>query len=37
MSTVQDVAFCFDYSAKRLKTFSDELAGNDDVQDKMDR
>ncbi|XP_062599060.1 52 kDa repressor of the inhibitor of the protein kinase-like, partial [Saccostrea cucullata] len=37
MSTVQDVAFCFDYSAKRLKAFSDELAENDDVQEQMDR
>lgn len=37
VSTVQDVAFCFDYSAKRLKTFFNELAKNDDVQDQMDR
>ena len=37
MSTVQEVAVLFDYSAKRLKAFSDELAENDAVQDQMDR
>ena len=37
MSTVQEIAFSFDYSAKRLTAFSAELADNQNVQEEMER
>jgi len=37
MATVQEVAFAFDYSAKRLAAFDDELAADNDTQDKLER
>lgn len=37
MSTVQEIAFCFDYSAKRLLAFSDELKENENARDEMAR
>jgi hypothetical protein len=37
MSTVQEIAFSFDYSAKRLTAFSAELADNQNVQEEIER
>lgn len=37
METVQEVRFAFDYSAKRLEAYLDELSANDDVQMAMDK
>ena len=36
MSTVQDIAFAFDYSAKRLTAFADELAKDAATKEVMD-
>ncbi|XP_052799033.1 zinc finger MYM-type protein 1-like [Mya arenaria] len=35
MTTVQEVGFAFDYSAKRLNFFVDELAADQDAQEKL--
>ncbi|CAG2214354.1 unnamed protein product [Mytilus edulis] len=37
MSTVQEIAFSFDYSAKRLLAFSEELSDNQNVKEQLDR
>jgi hypothetical protein len=37
MSTVQEIVFSFDYSAKRLLAFSERLAENQTVQEQLDR
>ncbi|MES9906785.1 MAG: DUF4371 domain-containing protein [Sedimenticola sp.] len=37
MATVQDVAFAFDYSAKRLTAFTAELGGDEKTKELMDR
>lgn len=36
MSTVQDIAFAFEYSSKRLEAFSDELQSDDNTKDQME-
>ena len=35
MSTVQDIAFAFDYSAKRLHFFENELANDNTAQQQL--
>ena len=37
MSTVQEIVFSFDYSAKRLLALSEGLAENQTVQEQLDR
>ncbi|XP_063411620.1 zinc finger MYM-type protein 1-like [Mytilus trossulus] len=37
MATVQEIAFAFEYSAKRLKAFSEELTGNAVVREAVDK
>ncbi|XP_071148256.1 zinc finger MYM-type protein 1-like [Mytilus edulis] len=37
MSTVQEIAFSFDYSAKRLLAFSEELSDNQNVKEQLDK
>ncbi|CAG2233166.1 unnamed protein product [Mytilus edulis] len=37
MSTVQEIAFKFDYSAKSLTAFTEELSENENVQDQLER
>ena len=37
MSTVQEIALKFDYSAKRLTAFTDELSKNQNVKDQLER
>ena len=37
MSTVQTIAFAFNYSAKRLLRFQENLDGNDECREAMDR
>lgn len=37
MATVQEVGFAFEYSAKRLECFKDELSTNEHVKDTMER
>ena len=37
MSTVQEITFSFDYSAKQLLAFSEELSENQTVQEQLDR
>ena len=37
MATVQEVGFAFDYSAKRLEAYLEELSADDDVQAAMDK
>ncbi|XP_060063626.1 zinc finger MYM-type protein 1-like [Ylistrum balloti] len=36
MGTVQDIAFAFDYSAKRLQYFKNELLGDQNAKDQME-
>lgn len=37
MDTVQTIAFAFDYSAKRLLSFKENLEANDQVKETMER
>ena len=37
MSTVQEIVLKFDYSAKRLTAFTDELSENQNVKDQLER
>lgn len=37
MDTVQTIAFAFDYSAKRLLSFKENLEANDQVKEAMER
>ena len=37
MSTVQEIALKFDYSAKRLTAFTDDLSENQNVKDQLER
>ena len=37
MATVQDIAFAFSYSAKRLNAFADKLEADDNVKEDMER
>ena len=36
MGTIQDIAFAFDYSAKKLQAFYDQLADDDITRDALD-
>ena len=36
MGTIQDIAFAFDYSAKKLQAFYDQLADDDNTRDALD-
>ena len=37
MSTVQEITFLLDYSAKRLLDFSEKLSENQTVQEQLER
>lgn len=37
MATVQEIAFAFDYSAKRLQSFLDELDRNEAAKEAMEK